>query len=153
MEGIKGSEPLDNKKHEAFAQACINSRTQSDAYRQAFDLKKDIPPKNVWEYASRLANDINVSSRIKFLRKTLTDQCIWEREEAVKALKEIVTGTTVGEDGKERKEALAKDRIAAAIALNKMSGFDAPQQIELSGANGSPLGLAEFFKIDKPKDT
>lgn len=146
-----GSEPLDISNHENFANAVVDCKSQSDAYRQVFDLKEDILPKTVWEEASRLANNIKVSARIKFLRKTLTDECIWTREEAVKALKEIVTSTVLGEDGKERREALPKDRVAASVALNKMHGYDAATQIELSGANGNPLALEDFFKLNATK--
>lgn len=142
-----GSEPLPSPINEKFAQESVNAKSQSDAYRKTFP-EKELTPESLWALASALTKDFKVALRIKFLRKTLTDQCIWTREEAVKALKDIVTTTTVGEDGKERKEALPKDRVAASIALNKMHGYDAATQIEISGANGNPLGLAEFFKLN-----
>lgn len=143
-----GSEPLDVIIKEKFAQAVIDSKSQSEAYRKVFETN-DLAPESVWDYASKLAREKLVSTRIQFLRKTLTDECIWTREEAVKALKEIVTSTVLGEDGKERREALPKDRVAASVALNKMHGYDAATQIEISGANGNPLGLADFFKLNK----
>lgn len=141
-----GSEPLKSPINERFAQAVVDSKSKSDAYRLVFD-KPDLTPESVWTLSSKLSNDIKVASRIRFLRKTLTDECIWTREDSVRALKEIVASEVLGEDGKTRKEALAKDRVAASIALNKMHGYEAPIKTEITGANGSPLGLAEFFKV------
>jgi hypothetical protein len=55
-------------KQEAFAQAVASGSTQSDAYRQAYDVSLSCLPETIYENASKLAADANVSPRIQELK-------------------------------------------------------------------------------------
>lgn len=56
-------------KQEAFAQAVVSGKSQSDAYRAAFKVGAKTQAKTVNECASRLMADRKVSARIAELRE------------------------------------------------------------------------------------
>jgi hypothetical protein len=60
-------------KRERFAQLVASGFTQSDAYRQAFDVRTDRPA-SVIEQASHLMTDVHVASRVQALRAIGTAQ-------------------------------------------------------------------------------
>lgn len=55
------------EKQELFVQGIIEGKSQADAYRSAYNTKR-MSDKSVWELASRLMNDVKVTSRLKELR-------------------------------------------------------------------------------------
>ena len=55
-------------KQEHFAQLVAAGATQSDAYRQAYNVSPDTLPETVHQNASHLASDTNVAPRIRELQ-------------------------------------------------------------------------------------
>ena len=108
-------------KQEAFAQAIADGMNQSDAYRSAYNAGK-MKPESVQQTASRLMDDLKVSSRVAELKQAIADKGLWTRERSVKALAAIADGS----------EAKANEIVAAIKELNSMHGFNAPTKQEIS---------------------
>jgi hypothetical protein len=109
-------------KQEAFAQAVASGMSQSDAYRSSYDVSVDTLDASVWEQASRIANDLNVSSRVKELKDEIAAKALWTREDSVRTLKTVIEGNDKGSE------------ITGAVkVLNEMHGYNAPQKIEHTG--------------------
>lgn len=110
-------------KQEAFAQAVASGLTQAEAYRTCYDVSPETLDKTVWEGASRVANDSNVSARIASLKDEIAAKALWTREDSVRTLKEVL------DNGYAR----PSDRTGAVKVLNEMHGYNAPQKIEHTG--------------------
>lgn len=111
-------------KQELFAQCVANGKSQSDAYRAAYNVGEDTEAQTVWVNASILAAATNVSQRIKQLKADLVEQCLWTREDSVIAL---VQGVVRAEGTKQT------DLINAIKELNVMHGYKAPEKHEING--------------------
>lgn len=111
-------------KQELFAQHVASGKSQSAAYRAAYDVGEDTKPETIWSEGTRTASDPSVSARIKELRAELAEQCLWTREDSVIAL---VNGVVRVQGVKET------DLIAAIKELNVMHGFKAPEKHEING--------------------
>jgi len=127
-------------KQEKFAQCIADGMSQSDAYRQAFDVRPTTKPESVQVSACRLMADPNVTLRVQFLKQQLSEKALWSREDSVRTLAEIARGQ--GESPKD------SDRVAAVKALNSMHGWDAAQKIEHAGAI-AVLGKEEYKQARK----
>lgn len=63
-------------KREAFAIAVAEGLSLTDAYRRAFDIRPRTKAKSVWEAASRLASDSNVSTRVRELKAKVEERAV-----------------------------------------------------------------------------
>src|SRR5690625_7779544 len=115
---------------ENFAQGVASGLNQTDAYRKAYKAG-NMSDKTVWEKASRLAAKDTVRARVNGLRAELAEKQLRSREQSVKAL--IHAYKTADQQGQ------ANAMTGAVKELNAMHGFDAPQQIEISGPGGGPV--------------
>lgn len=70
---------LTNERHEAFAQALAQGKTQAEAFRLAYPRSENWKPDSVWSKASVLAKRPEVRARVEYLKQRV-------RQEAVKAL-------------------------------------------------------------------
>jgi len=111
-------------KQELFAQCVASGKSQSDAYRAAYDVGEDTEAQTVWVNSSILASDTNVAKRIKQLKAELAEQCLWAREDSVIAL----VNKVVRAAGTKQ-----TDLINAIKELNVMHGYKAPEKHEISG--------------------
>jgi len=109
-------------KQEAFVQAIISGKTQSDAYRLAYDTSK-MKPSSVHELASVLMTDVKISSRIKGIKEELAKHFMWTREDSVRELTSVINDMS----------ARCSDRTAAVKVLNEMYGFNAPIKHDVNG--------------------
>lgn len=98
-------------KQEAFAKAIVEGKTQSDAYRSAYNVSK-MTDKSIWEKASALAADIKVSARIAELRERLASESIMSAQQRLRWLTEIIMNS----------DASMSDKLKAADIMNKMQG-------------------------------
>ena len=130
------SKPLDNPKHERFAQAYASGQTMAESYRQAgyADDRR---------HASRfLATNGDVAARVEWLQKQNAAEGLLSRQQVLKSLADISSE--------------AKDQGAYAPAVSALAkyaqicGFDAPIKFEggiehsggvdLSGLDTDTLG-------------
>jgi hypothetical protein len=129
---------------EAFAQGVAAGKSQAEAYRAAYPKSLKWKPETVYQAASRLMADSNVSARVEAIRAELAEKGLWSREQSAKALIEIINRKTLDETvGKEIPAAQDKDIISAVKELNAMHGFNAPTKVEHGGL---------MIVINKPGD-
>jgi phage terminase small subunit len=127
-------------QQELFAQGVAAGKSQSEAYRSAYPKALSWAPETVWNRASALMRDSEVVARVEAIRAELAEKGLWSREQSVKALIGIINRKMVDEaTGKEIQAAQDKDVISAVKELNAMHGFNAPQKIEHTGADGGPV--------------
>lgn len=122
-------------KQEAFAQAVADGMTLTDAFKRSYDTTK-YTPKSVNEKASQLMANVKIKSRIEELKAKLEAKALWSREDSVNVLKQVAK---LGLDPESH--AKAADAVNAVATLNKMHGYDAPQQIELQGTGEIRLNI------------
>ena len=61
-------------KQETFAQEVASGKTQSDAYRAAFNVRPNTKPESVNQAASKLMANTNISSRVDELRAPIVEK-------------------------------------------------------------------------------
>lgn len=108
-------------KQEMFAQCVASGKSQSDAYRAAYDVGEDTKPESVAQQASVLMSDLNITSRVDELKDELAKKCLWTREDSVR---ELVSRLSNAKDG---------DAFNAIKILNEMHGYNEPTKTEHSG--------------------
>jgi hypothetical protein len=129
-------------QQELFAQGVAAGKSQSEAYRSAYPKALSWAPETVWNRASALMRDSEVVARVGAIRAELAEKGLWSREQSAKALIGIINRKMVDEaTGKEIQAAQDKDVISAVKELNAMHGFNAPQKIEHTGADGGPIAM------------
>ena len=112
-------------KQEAFAQAVASGMSQAEAYRTHYDVDPECKPETIWEEASRVANDRNVSARVQLLKDEIAAKALWTREDSVRTLKSVIEGNDKGTE------------ITGAVkVLNEMHGYNAPKEINVNGNLG-----------------
>ncbi len=74
------SEEQLNVRQEHFARLLFEGRSQSEAYREAYDAH-DLPEKSLWECASRLSRNVKVRAYIEGMRAEARGAAIMRREE------------------------------------------------------------------------
>ena len=122
-------------KQEKFAQGVADGKSQTDAYRAAFNVRPTTKPETVQVSASKMMADPKVTQRVKELQNMLTIKALWTREDSVSKLQEalkIAEKTT--------------DVVAVVKELNAMHGYNAPAKVEISG--GLELRRIERTIID-----
>jgi hypothetical protein len=118
-------------KQEAFAQAIADGKSQSDAYRIAFEVGASTKPETIHKRASELMANGEVTGRVMELREKLSKKALWTREMSVKAL--------IGA----YKEGAPSVKIAAVRELNSMHGYNAPIET-LVTTKQLPTSIHEF---------
>lgn len=145
-------------KREAFARAIASGMTQADAYRECFSTK-NMKPQTIWEEASRVAQNPEVSARIEAIKaeiaaatveKTaLTREDIIEELEAARVV--AMVGSTNPQTGAQNPQASAA--VAASMGKAKLLGM-VTYKVEHKGAIGVldvADGLTEAQKIAAAK--
>ncbi len=69
-----------NVRQEHFARLLFSGRSQTDAYREAYDAH-DLAEKSLWESASRLSRNVKVRAYIENLRAEARSETIMGRVE------------------------------------------------------------------------
>lgn len=125
------------KKERLCIEYAINGKSQSDAYRSAYNAG-NMSDKSIWETASKLFSEHKVSSRIEELRADMVEKAIWTKERSIKVLAEIAENKKevmiVSDDGIE--EVKHSDRISATRELNSMHGWK-EQKIDNTSSDGT----------------
>jgi hypothetical protein len=106
-------------KQEAFCQALLAGRSQSDAYRDAYNTKPCSTAGAIAVSASKLMADPKITLRIAALRKADAEAVCWSRRQSIEALKSIA----LSEASK------PTERIAAIRVLNAMFDFKPPSEV------------------------
>ena len=106
-------------KQEAFCQALLAGRSQSDAYRDAYNTKSGSTAGAIPVSASRLMADPKITIRIAELRKADAEAACWSRRQSIEALKSIA----LSEASK------PSERIAAIRVLNTMFDVKPPSEV------------------------
>lgn len=117
-------------KQEKFALAVASGKTQSDAYREAFNVRPTTKPETVNQQASRLMADRNISARVEELRKPIANKAMITLESHIARLKELA------------ELAIQEGQIAAAIKAEELCGKASGVYVEkrqITGADGGPV--------------
>ena len=117
-------------KQERFAMAVASGKTQSDAYREAYNVRPTTKMETINQQASRLLANSNIYARVEELRKPIAQKAMITLESHIERLKELA--------------ALAVDtgQIAAAIKAEELCGKASGIYIErrqLTGLDGGPV--------------
>jgi len=126
-------------KQEAFALAVASGKTQSDAYREAFNVRPTTKDTSVNVNASKLMADANIAQRVEELRKPIAEKAMITLESHIQRLKELA------------ELAIDQGQIAAAIKAEELCGKASGVYIEkrqITGADGGPVQHAIKVKFD-----
>ena len=127
-------------KQEAFAVAVASGKTQSDAYRQAFNVRPTTKDTSVNVNASKLMADANISQRVEELRKPIAEKAMITLESHIRRLKELA------------ELAIDQGQIAAAIKAEELCGKASGVYVEkrqITGADGGPVQHSVKLKFDE----
>jgi hypothetical protein len=131
-------------KEEKFCQLCIELGNQSQAFEQSYDTS-NMQKSTVYEKASRMCASDKISARMLEIRKEVASQHLKTKEELMKDLLDILNMTKFSE--KEKNTA-----IKAIEVLNKMQGFNDPEQVEVKQDINIGFGGMENLDIDNGED-
>ena len=109
-------------KQEKFCQGIVDGKSQVEAYKDAYNTAK-MADKTVYETASRLMRDRNISARIEELRGKIEDSMIMSAKERARWLTDAINQLGVS----------MPDKLKALDILNKMTG-EYVQKVEASVA-------------------
>lgn len=118
--------PLENARHERFAQGLAKGKTQEEAYIEAGYVGDRTA-------ASRLASDVNIRQRLQELQERA----------AIKV--ELTLADIIAEIEQARIAALAAETVQASAAVSaskakaELLGLGAAKKFELGGADGGPM--------------
>lgn len=128
-------------QQEKFAQSVASGMSQSDAYRAAYKVKPTTKTESVNQNASRLMADVNISSRVDEIRKTVVKAAQLTLETHLNDLKGLRNMATKAEQ--------YSAAISAEVARGKAAGLYT-DKIDHSSSDGtmSPTGktLEDFYK-------
>ena len=125
-------------KQEKFALAVASGKTQSDAYRHAFNVRPTTKPEGVNQRASRLMADSNIKARVEELRKPIANKAMITLESHIERLKELAL------------MAIDQGQIAAAIKAEELCGKASGVYVEkrqITGSDGGPIQHAIKVKF------
>ncbi len=125
-------------KQEKFALAVASGKTQSDAYREAFNVRPTTKDTSVNVNASKLMADANISQRVEELRKPIAEKAMITLESHIRRLKELA------------ELAIDQGQIAAAIKAEELCGKASGVYVEkrqITGADGGPVQHAIKVKF------
>lgn len=116
-------------KQEAFCQALLAGRSQSDAYRDAYNTKPSSTAGAIAVSASKLMADPKITLRIAELRKADAEAVCWSRRQSEQVLKDIALSEVIK----------PSERIAAIRELNAMFGYKAASEAVVSVNTLKPI--------------
>ena len=116
-------------KQEAFCQALLAGKSQSDAYRDAYNTKPSSTAGAIAVSASQLMSDPKITLRIAELRKADAEAVCWSRRQSEEVLRDIALSEAIK----------PSERIAAIRELNTMFGYKAPSEAVVSVNALKPL--------------
>lgn len=115
-------------KQNNFIDGVVSGLSYAQAYRQAGYATKGMSIETLAKEASRLAARPHISPLIAQRQKELANKAIWDREQALKMLKNIA-------DEAVKEEFRADTRSVAIKAIeqaNKMCGYNEPEKQEIT---------------------
>ena len=124
-------------KQEKFAQEVAGGKTQSDAYRSAYDASKSTP-KSVNEAASVLMSNVNISSRVEELRIPIVANVGITLESHLRDLMSL--RNQAAEAGQ------FSASVSAEVARGKAAGIIV-DKTELTGKNGGAMEIKVIKEI------
>jgi hypothetical protein len=144
---------LKNVKHEKFAQLCATGLPRAEAYRRVSGARAG---KNADANSDDWLNARGVRKRIQELQERNAERSELSREEALRWLSDLIR-TPIGSVGKDSplvqayeedtagnvKVRLA-DKIAGLQTLCRMTGWNEPDQVRLSGTDSLSAYLLEL---------
>lgn len=118
-------------KQEAFCLAYIETGNASEAYRRAYDVSEGTKPDTVWNEASRLLRNPDVTARVKELQQEARD------------LLHITIGSLTDKLEDARLHAMKDDKgasaaVSAIMGMAKLHGL-LVEKAEVTGKDGAPL--------------
>lgn len=129
-------------RQENFCHYFLETGSQSEAYRMAYNVGPDTLDKTVHEAASRLANDSKVSARIAELREGLREEARITRMDLIRELEEARALAV--------KQEQYAGMINATMGKSKILGYD-KQTIDLE-SGGEPMPTLIERVIIRPGD-
>ena len=117
-------------KQESFALAVASGKTQSDAYRESFNVRSTTKDSSVNVNASKLMADAKIAQRVEELRKPIAQKAMITLESHIQRLKELA------------EMAIDQGQIAAAIKAEELCGKASGVYVEkrqITGADGGPV--------------
>lgn len=115
-------------KQEKFVQGIVDGKTQTDAYKNAYNTAK-MSDASIYQEASRLMNNPQITARIDELRQRIEDASIMSAKDRAKWLTDAINQLDVS----------MPDKLKALDILNKMTGeyvqkvqADVSQEIEVN---------------------
>lgn len=125
-------------KQESFCNAIANGKSQSDAYREAYNVKPSTKYEAINVNASKLMADAKVALRVSQLKEELAEKQLWTREDSINKLKETLNISY-----------RPNDVVAIIKELNAMHGYNAPKKVEHSGGQELTIRkLSDFYETD-----
>ena len=124
-----------NDKQRAFCAHLVEGMSQTAAYVKAYGCKEETARR----LASRLMTNDGVSAEIKRLRDIMDGQHCLRLLEKRRMLADIA---------RDKESASPSDRMKAIEIDNKMTGQNAPEKLEVTGAEG---GAIEFYTKTSPQ--
>jgi uncharacterized protein YmfQ (DUF2313 family) len=133
-------------KQEKFAQLVVKLGNQSEAYRQAYDVKKTTTSESVNVQASALMSDLNISLRVQELREQTKKAHAIDRDRMVKYnLRLVEAWEELWELGKKENKTkeeiqrfyLCKDLVKGSdyksclAEISKLTGLYQPEKVEV----------------------
>lgn len=115
-------------KQEKFVKCLVEGMSQADAYRAAYSTK-NMSDKTIYEAASRLASDSNVSARLSELRGQLTKETIMTAQKRLEWLTEVINS-----------EEDINAKLKAIDLMNKMQG-EYVQKVEADVKNEVTISI------------
>ena len=112
-------------KQERFAQEVASGKSQTEAYRIAFNVRPTTKPESVQVSACKLMGEPKVTQRVQELREAATERLVWTIQDSLDVLASIAKGKD--EDAK------PSDKVNAVKAINAMYGIDAPSKVNVNG--------------------
>jgi uncharacterized protein YmfQ (DUF2313 family) len=133
-------------KQEKFAQLVVKLGNQSEAYRQAYDVKETTTTESVNVQASALMSDLNISLRVEELREQTKKAHAIDRDRMVKYnLRLVEAWEELWELGKKENKTkeeiqrfyLCKDLVKGSdyksclAEISKLTGLYQPEKVEI----------------------
>ena len=112
-------------KQERFAQEVASGKSQTEAYRIAYNVKPTTKPETVQVSACKLMAEPNVTQRVQELRELATERLVWTIQDSLDVLASIAKGLDA--------DAKPSDKVNAVKAINAMYGIDAPSKVNMTG--------------------
>ncbi len=110
-------------KQEEFAVAVAGGKSQSDAYRQAYDAE-NMTQSQIWVESSTLAKNQKVADRIAFLRNSIASETILKASDILNETRRMASVTArdfVHPDGKVKGIHELSDDAAACVSAIKVA--------------------------------